>query len=238
MTKQRATAPSASYTTGAGQRITATRTNPGARWGTYAIAVDGEVVETIRQTGRGRFTWPAMLGRDYHGYLNDARLLVSAAGDHLIPPMTARATAIIASLRDQRLDVALGIITRAEFDRRIALTEEGGVAVPDNVKAPIVRIFPHLVAVAEAIEAGTVEFGEEVAIGKEQWFVTGADGAGIVIAPAKGGRCYEVAYCLGDGREAILRTAAMRGEMHTADVGHGEQRVFIPGRTEQDEADR
>ena len=44
---------------------------------------------------------------------------------------------VLASLRDQRLDVHLGIITRAEFDRRIVLTEAGGISVPDDVKAPI-----------------------------------------------------------------------------------------------------
>lgn len=51
--------------------------------------------------------------------------------------MAERDSAILASLRDQRLDIRLGIIDRAEFDRRIALTERDGIAVPDDVKAPI-----------------------------------------------------------------------------------------------------
>lgn len=48
-----------------------------------------------------------------------------------------RAAGILASLRDQRLDVHLRGVTREEFDRRIAKAEALGIDVPADIKAPI-----------------------------------------------------------------------------------------------------
>lgn len=94
--------------------------------------------------------------------------------------------------------------------------------MPETVTRPS---FDHLVAAAEAVTAGTLTVGDEFvtpagwsgltvaarAKKPNRWHVARVDGHGeIVLAPHKGGRCYPVAYCLGEGRVAILRTAAMR----------------------------
>lgn len=79
------------------------------------------------------------------------------------------------------------------------------------------RTYPHLTAAAEAVTDGTLAVGDgfRTPAGRRphRWEVQeldGAAGAEPVFVPHHGGRCYEVSYCLGEGREAILRTAAMR----------------------------
>lgn len=74
--------PSKIIATRAGQTITATRLNPECKslWGRrYAIAVDGERVGVITQTGRDMFTFPAMSGRNYLCSGLDEGMLYSAA---------------------------------------------------------------------------------------------------------------------------------------------------------------
>lgn len=74
-----------------------------------------------------------------------------------------------------------------------------------------VHQFDHLVAAAEAVIAETLHVGDFLRANGAQFVLTTVDGTHeICFAPILGGRCYPVAYCLGEGRVAIERTAALR----------------------------
>jgi hypothetical protein len=69
----------------------------------------------------------------------------------------------------------------------------------------------------EAVTAGTLAVGDQFVLAgatrnikANRWHVQAMGDGTVVFAPERGGRCYPVAYCLGEGREAILRTAAWR----------------------------
>jgi hypothetical protein len=71
--------------------------------------------------------------------------------------------------------------------------------------------FAHLVAAGEAVERGSLRVGDRFrTAGGTRWLVGTLDG-GAVLVPVAGGRCFPLAYVLGDGRRAIIRTAALRG---------------------------
>jgi hypothetical protein len=67
-----------------------------------------------------------------------------------------------------------------------------------------------LVQAAEAATAGEITEGQTIDVGGRKFALI--DGGHFTDAN-KGGRCYHIDYCLGEGREAIERTADMRDRM-------------------------
>lgn len=78
------------------------------------------------------------------------------------------------------------------------------------------KTFPHLSAASDALGENpeSIPVGSSIVIAGQEWILTVADGDHeICWAPAKGGRCYPIAYCVGEGRIAIERTARMRDQI-------------------------
>lgn len=81
-----------------------------------------------------------------------------------------------------------------------------------STKRDTVHQFDHLVAAAEAYVEEKIAVGDFLRANGSQFVLTTADpDHEVCFAPVLGGRCYPVAYCLGEGRVAIERTAGLRG---------------------------
>ena len=81
------------------------------------------------------------------------------------------------------------------------------------------QTYPHLSAASDALGENpeSIPVGTIIVAGGAKFRLTTVDGDHeICWAPLKGGRCYPIWYCVGEGRTAIERTARMREQMAAA----------------------